>query len=271
MSARNREEIVGKRFLSVKSANKLKLSRISDWDWRGGVVRAVTQRDHFDPDVSVSPDPLPWLSYDVWVLFVLFVQFLWDLKRFITIFVSIYKVKVWVCTSWIIYSECVWAGKLWSLWYWARAPVVVGVGVCGRLHVLCALKLYHEVCGLNYFTLKVFNPIGWPLCGFTSFLLIIDCSLLPFSISLEFQFGYSSFTSIELISLLNIHPKSSFVIYHSLEINVIIDFERWTNSVACILFFIDHDGIKKVTQKYFSVLIHGVLPQASMHIHMKTF
>ena len=56
MAYRFREEIVGKRFLSVKSSTKLKINRICDWDWRAGIVRAVSQKDYTDPEVAVSID-----------------------------------------------------------------------------------------------------------------------------------------------------------------------------------------------------------------------
>ena len=54
MAYRHREEIVGKRFLSVKSSNKLKTNRISEWEWRAGVVRAVSHKDCQDPELAVS-------------------------------------------------------------------------------------------------------------------------------------------------------------------------------------------------------------------------
>ena len=53
MAFKYREEIVGKRFLSVRSQGKLKLSKISEWDWRAGVIRAVTHKDPSNPDISV--------------------------------------------------------------------------------------------------------------------------------------------------------------------------------------------------------------------------
>ena len=54
MAFKGREEIVGKRFLSVKSQTKLKLAKISEWEWRSGVVRAVSSRDSSRSDLSVS-------------------------------------------------------------------------------------------------------------------------------------------------------------------------------------------------------------------------
>ncbi len=53
MSYKSREEIVGKRFLSVQGSGKLKLKQFNEWDWRAGVVRAVTVRELDSDDVSV--------------------------------------------------------------------------------------------------------------------------------------------------------------------------------------------------------------------------
>ena len=60
MAFKYREEIVGKRFLSVRSAGKLKVSKLSEWDWRAGVVRAATHKDSTNQDISVRK-----LSYPV--------------------------------------------------------------------------------------------------------------------------------------------------------------------------------------------------------------
>lgn len=54
MAYKCREEIVGKRFLSVRSPTKLKVSKISEWEWRSGVVRAVSSRDTASVDFTVS-------------------------------------------------------------------------------------------------------------------------------------------------------------------------------------------------------------------------
>ena len=54
MACRYREELVGKRFISVRSPHKLKIQKISEWEWRSGVVRAVSNRDTSSLDLSVS-------------------------------------------------------------------------------------------------------------------------------------------------------------------------------------------------------------------------
>ncbi|GAB6031424.1 hypothetical protein CHUAL_009201 [Chamberlinius hualienensis] len=53
MAYKYREELVGKRFLSVSYPGKLKLSKISDWEWRAGVIRAATHRNPKNSELSV--------------------------------------------------------------------------------------------------------------------------------------------------------------------------------------------------------------------------
>ncbi|KAK6185777.1 hypothetical protein SNE40_007932 [Patella caerulea] len=53
MAYKYREELVGKRFLSVKSSGKLKVSKISEWEWRSGVVRAVSSRETGNTEFTV--------------------------------------------------------------------------------------------------------------------------------------------------------------------------------------------------------------------------
>lgn len=55
MAYKCREEIVGKRFLSVSSGfSKLKSTKISEWGWRAGVIRASTHRESNHPDLQVK-------------------------------------------------------------------------------------------------------------------------------------------------------------------------------------------------------------------------
>ena len=53
MALRGREELIGKRFMSVQCGPKLKISRICDWEWRSGVVRAVSNKDSSHPELAV--------------------------------------------------------------------------------------------------------------------------------------------------------------------------------------------------------------------------
>ena len=53
MECKYRDEITGKRFLAVRSCGKLKATKISEWEWRSGIVRAVTHKDFKDQDISV--------------------------------------------------------------------------------------------------------------------------------------------------------------------------------------------------------------------------
>lgn len=56
MAYKFREEIVGKRFLSVSGFAKLKVNKISEWGWRAGVIRAASHRDNDCQDLQVSPN-----------------------------------------------------------------------------------------------------------------------------------------------------------------------------------------------------------------------
>ncbi|XP_019635647.1 PREDICTED: probable JmjC domain-containing histone demethylation protein 2C isoform X1 [Branchiostoma belcheri] len=55
MMMEERKELVGKRFLCVSGGGKLKFSRISEWEWKSGVIRAVSHKpeDQKHPDFSV--------------------------------------------------------------------------------------------------------------------------------------------------------------------------------------------------------------------------
>ena len=63
--AKVREEIVGKRFLSVSKSFKLKLSKINEWDWRAGVIRACTHTDCKHPELQVSVHESLFLFLDI--------------------------------------------------------------------------------------------------------------------------------------------------------------------------------------------------------------
>ncbi len=41
MGIEYRDELVGKRFLCVSGPGKLKISKISEWNWQAGIIRAV--------------------------------------------------------------------------------------------------------------------------------------------------------------------------------------------------------------------------------------
>lgn len=54
MAYKFREEIVGKRFISVSGFSKLKVNKISEWGWRSGVIRAASHKDNNNPDLQVK-------------------------------------------------------------------------------------------------------------------------------------------------------------------------------------------------------------------------
>lgn len=45
--------VVGKRFLCVSGEEPLEPAHIASWSWRAGVIRAVTHRDHDNPELTV--------------------------------------------------------------------------------------------------------------------------------------------------------------------------------------------------------------------------
>lgn len=53
MAYKCREEIVGKRFLSVSGYTKLKLGKINEWGWRSGVIRAASHKDNKHKELQV--------------------------------------------------------------------------------------------------------------------------------------------------------------------------------------------------------------------------
>ncbi|KAK0183382.1 hypothetical protein PV327_001430 [Microctonus hyperodae] len=62
MAYKFREEIVGKRFLSVSGFSKLKVNKIREWGWRAGVIRAASHKDYncHDLQVLVEYDDVEW-------------------------------------------------------------------------------------------------------------------------------------------------------------------------------------------------------------------
>ena len=53
INPQGRQELVGKRFLLVSSNSKLKLSRISEWNWRAGVIRCASHLDLNEPELQI--------------------------------------------------------------------------------------------------------------------------------------------------------------------------------------------------------------------------
>lgn len=51
--------VVGKRFLCVSGEEPLEPAHIARWSWRTGVIRAVTHRDHDNPELTVRQ----WLTF----------------------------------------------------------------------------------------------------------------------------------------------------------------------------------------------------------------
>ena len=49
-----RPPLVGRRFLCVSGSHPLKLSRVYDWDWQAGWIRAATSLNPRDSDIQVG-------------------------------------------------------------------------------------------------------------------------------------------------------------------------------------------------------------------------
>ncbi|CAH4038003.1 unnamed protein product [Pieris brassicae] len=62
MAFRYREELVGKRFLSVSGVTKIDVNKASEWGWKAGVIRAASHKDNKNRDlqVLVEYDGVDW-------------------------------------------------------------------------------------------------------------------------------------------------------------------------------------------------------------------
>ncbi|XP_005091148.2 probable JmjC domain-containing histone demethylation protein 2C [Aplysia californica] len=78
MSSKCRDELVGKRFLSVKAEGRLKVGKISEWEWRSGFIRAVSTRDSSNADFTalVEFDDTGWKSREYIKVHEVFQEFL---------------------------------------------------------------------------------------------------------------------------------------------------------------------------------------------------
>ncbi|XP_047509324.1 lysine-specific demethylase 3A isoform X1 [Pieris napi] len=62
MAFRYREDLVGKRFLSVSGVTKIDVNKASEWGWKAGVIRAASHKDNKNRDlqVLVEYDGVDW-------------------------------------------------------------------------------------------------------------------------------------------------------------------------------------------------------------------
>lgn len=54
MAFRYREDLVGKRFLSVSGVSKLNVNKVSEWGWKAGVIRAASHKDNKNKELQVK-------------------------------------------------------------------------------------------------------------------------------------------------------------------------------------------------------------------------
>lgn len=53
MAFRYREDLVGKRFLSVSGVTKINVNKVSEWGWKAGVIRAASHKDNKNRELQV--------------------------------------------------------------------------------------------------------------------------------------------------------------------------------------------------------------------------
>lgn len=56
MAFRYREDLVGKRFLSVSGVTKINVNKVSEWGWKAGVIRAASLKDNKNKELQVKCD-----------------------------------------------------------------------------------------------------------------------------------------------------------------------------------------------------------------------
>lgn len=54
MAFRYREDLVGKRFLSVSGVAKINVNKVSEWGWKAGVIRAASLKDNKNKELQVK-------------------------------------------------------------------------------------------------------------------------------------------------------------------------------------------------------------------------
>lgn len=53
MAYKYREDLVGKRFLSVSGVTKINVNKVSEWGWKAGVIRAASLKDNKNKELQV--------------------------------------------------------------------------------------------------------------------------------------------------------------------------------------------------------------------------
>lgn len=54
MAYKYREDLVGKRFLSVSGVTKINVNKVSEWGWKAGVIRAASLKDNKNKELQVK-------------------------------------------------------------------------------------------------------------------------------------------------------------------------------------------------------------------------
>ncbi|KPJ06773.1 hypothetical protein RR48_11820 [Papilio machaon] len=54
MAFRYREDLVGKRFLSVSGVAKINVNKVSEWGWKAGIIRAASLKDNKNKELQTN-------------------------------------------------------------------------------------------------------------------------------------------------------------------------------------------------------------------------
>lgn len=54
MAYKYREDLVGKRFLSVSGVTKINVNKVTEWGWKAGVIRAASLKDNKNKELQVK-------------------------------------------------------------------------------------------------------------------------------------------------------------------------------------------------------------------------
>lgn len=57
MAYKYREDLVGKRFLSVSGVTKNNVNKVSEWGWKAGIIRAASLKDNKNKELQVIFGP----------------------------------------------------------------------------------------------------------------------------------------------------------------------------------------------------------------------
>ncbi|KAI8421611.1 hypothetical protein MSG28_009621 [Choristoneura fumiferana] len=63
MAYKYREDLVGKRFLSVSGVTKINVNKVSEWGWKAGVIRAASLKDNKNKELQFTECTWSWSGF----------------------------------------------------------------------------------------------------------------------------------------------------------------------------------------------------------------